>query len=262
MIPIQGRAVVYGEVWFDEEPPNPAGVHVLVYRCRRIPIPNARTETFRSLRSDLTGAADAIASAFHEGCRYQIRRAEAKDHLQYEVIAEARDALEEFSDFYDGFARQKGLWLADRHWLARVAAERQLVLSCASRDGERLVWHAHVRSGRTVRLASSASRFRGTDNEYRSLVGRANRWLHWRDMLFFKEAGVECYDWGGVFADESTPEREGINRFKRMFGGQPAVSYDCTVPVGVRGWLWLALRDARRRWQPSQPPVPALRHGA
>ena len=262
MIRLQGRAVVYGEVWFDEEPPNPAGVDVLVYRCRRTAIPDARTETFHSLHSDLTAATDAIAAAFHEGCRYQIRRADSKDRLQHEVMPEASDALEEFSDFYDGFARQKGLWLADRHWLARAAAERQLALSCASRDGERLVWHAHLLSGRTVRLASSASCFRGMDNEYRSLVGRANRWLHWRDMLFFREAGIECYDWGGVFADESTPEREGINRFKRMFGGQPAVSYDCNVPVGVRGWLWLTLRDTWRRRHPPQPPVPALRHGA
>lgn len=262
MIRLQGRAVVYGELWFDEEPPNPAGVDVLVYRCRRTPIPNARTEIFSSLHSDLTAAPDAITAAFHEGCRYQIRRADSRDRLQHEVIPEASDTLEEFSDFYDGFARQKGLWLADRHWLARAAAERQLVLSCVSRDGERLVWHAHLRSGRTVRLASSASGFRGMDNEHRSLVGRANRWLHWRDMLFFKETGIECYDWGGVFADESTPEREGINRFKRMFGGQLAVSYDSTVPVSLRGRVWLVLRDAWRRWQPPQPPVPALRHGA
>jgi hypothetical protein len=261
VIRLQGRLVVYGEMWFEEEPPPDAGVDVLVYRCRRMPISNARTETFRSLHTDLTVAADGIMSGFHESCRYQVRRAEAKDRLQFEVIPDAKDALEEFSDFYDGFARQKGLWPADRHWLAGVAAQRQLALSCATRDGERLVWHAHLRSGGTVRLANSASLFRGADSEYRSLVGRANRWLHWREMLYFKEAGVQCYDWGGVFADESTPEREGINRFKKMFGGQPNVSYDCTVPANVRGRLWLALRDVRRRWQTPQP-IPALRPSA
>lgn len=258
MIRLQGRAVVYGEVWFGEEPPAAAAVDILVHRCRPTPISNARTETFHSLSSDLTIAPDAIVAGFHEGCRYQVRRAETKDRLQHEVIPEATDALGEFSDFYDGFARQRGLWPADRHWLARVAAERQLVLSCASREGERLVWHAHLRSGHTARLANSASCFRGMDGEYRSLVGRANRWLHWRDLLFFKQAGLQCYDWGGVFADESTSEREGINRFKTMFGGQPFVCYDCTVPVSVRGRLWLALRDPWRRWQPSQP-LPALR---
>src|SRR5437660_11434665 len=79
-------------------------------------------------------------------------------------------------------------------------------------------------------------------------------------MLHFKEAGLECYDWGGVFADESTPERAGINQFKRMFGGQRVVHYECTVPATPRGRLWLALRERRRAWHPPRP-VPALRQG-
>jgi hypothetical protein len=258
VIRLQGRAVIYGEVWFDEEPPARAGVDIIEYRCRPSPIPNARTEIVRSLQTDLTGPPEAIVAGFHGGCRYQIRRAESKDGLRHEVIPDAGDCLEEFADFYDGFARQKALWPVDRHWLARAAVEGQLVLSCAARGSERLVWHAHLRSGRTIRLAYSASCFRGMESDYRALVGRANRWLHWRDMLHFQEAGLECYDWGGVFAEESTPERAGINRFKRMFGGQPVVRYECTVPVTARGRLWLALRAGWRSRQPPRP-VPALR---
>ena len=263
MIRLEGRAVIYGEVWFDEEPPPPAhaGVDIIEYRCRPSPIPNARTATLLSLQTDLTAPPEAIVGGFHGGCRYLVRRAEAKDRLRHEVIRDAGDSLDEFADFYDGFARQKGLWLADRHWLSRVAVEGQLVLSCASRRSEPLVWHAHLRSGRTVRLAYSASCFRGMESGYRSLVGRANRWLHWHDMLHFKEAGLECYDWGGVFADESTPERAGINQFKRMFGGQRVVHYECTVPATPRGRLWLALRERRRAWQPPRP-APALGQGA
>jgi Acetyltransferase (GNAT) domain len=262
VIRLQGRAVVYGELWFDEEPPAHPDVDIVVHRCRHTPIPNARTETFRSLYTDLTGPTEAIVAGFQDGCRYQIRRAETKDGLRHEVIPDAFDNLVAFSDFYDAFARQKALWPADRHWLARAAAEGQLVLSSASRGDERLVWHAHLRSGRTVRLAYSASCFRGMDSDYRSLVGRANRWLHWRDILYFREAGLERYDWGGIFADESTPERAGINRFKGMFGGQPTVHYECTVPVTVRGRVWLALRDTWRSWRQSPRPVPALRQGA
>ena len=261
MIRLDGRIVVYGEVWFDEEPPSNAGVDILVYRYRRTPIANARTAPLHSLCTDLSGPPDAIAAGFHASCRHEIRRAEAKDRLHHELIDEAADRFEEFSAFYDTFARQKALGPADRHWLERAAAERQLILSCASCDGARLVWHAHLRSGRTVRLTYSASWFRGMDSDYRSLVGRANRWLHWRDMLCFKEAGVQYYDWGGVFEDESTPERTGINHFKRMFGGQPVQSYECTVAANVRGRVWLALRDAWRSRQRAQPAT-ALRHSS
>jgi len=261
VIRLNGRVVVYGEVWFDEQPPANAGVDIVVYRYRRAPVANARTAPLHSLCTDLARPPDAIAAEFNATCRRHIRQAEARDGLHHEVIPAAADRLEEFSAFYDTFARQKALWPADRQWLARAAAEGQLVLSCASRDGNRLVWHAHLRCGRIVSLAYSASWFRSMDSDYRSLVGRANRWLHWRDMLCFKEAGVQCYDWGGMFEDESTPERAGINRFKRDFGGQPVHSYECMVAASARGRVWLTLREAWRGWQRAQPTA-ALRQSS
>ena len=257
MIRIQGRAVVYGELWFEEEPPANAGVDVLIYRFRRFPIPHARTTKLQSLCTDLTGPVEAIAAGFHSGCRYQIRRAETQDRLAHQVIPEAQEGLEEFIDFYDAFAQQKGLAPADRHWLARAAAARQLTLSCVCREGERLVWHAHLRCGRTAGLAYSASWFRAMDSEHRALVGRANRWLHWQDMLHLARTGAQLYDWGGVFADESTAERAGINRFKKMFGGEPVPAYECTVPVTLRGRAFLALRDNWRSWRAPAEPAPA-----
>jgi lipid II:glycine glycyltransferase (peptidoglycan interpeptide bridge formation enzyme) len=68
-------------------------------------------------------------------------------------------------------------------------------------------------------------------------------------MLRFKEMGIRRYDWGGMFEDESVPERAGINNFKRDFGGQQVRTYDCTVPASVRGRIYLPLRDAWRRWK-------------
>ncbi|TLY78662.1 MAG: hypothetical protein E6K42_09260, partial [Gammaproteobacteria bacterium] len=85
MIRLEGRAVIYGEVWFDEEPPARAGVDIIEYRCRPNPIPNARTATLLSLQTDLTAPPEAIVSGFHGGCRYLVRRAEARDGLRHEV---------------------------------------------------------------------------------------------------------------------------------------------------------------------------------
>lgn len=262
MIRIQGRAVVYGETWFDEELPDAAalaGVDVLVYRNRAAPVPNAwpyrggpPDQPLHSLQSDLEATPEAIAARFDETCRRHIRRADRQDGLRHEVLAEAADGLEEFAEFYDAFAREKGLWLADRHWLTRAAQARQLLLSCASCGGERLVWHAHLRAGRTVQLAHSVSWHRGADDGRRSLIARANRWLHWRDMLEFKAAGLRCYDWGGMFAPESTAEQAGINRFKRSFGGHPVLAYQCAVPITLRGRAWLLIGSALRR-SPRRP---------
>jgi len=248
VIRIQGRATVYGEVWFDEEPPADAGVDILVHRYCSSPIPRARTVTFQTLRTDLTRPVNEIEATFDATCRCEIRRADSRDDLDYELIPEPLDRLEEFTRFYDEFARQRSIFLTNRHWLRRAAAVHRLTLSHSSRGSEQLVWHAYVCIGATACLIYSASWFRGRDSRYRSLVGRANRWLHWQDMLRFKRAGVHCYDWGGMFRDESTADRAGINQFKRMFGGRPMQNYDCTVPVNARGRIWLTLRDARRGW--------------
>lgn len=266
MIRIQGRAVVYGEVWLDEVPPqgaDVAGVDLLVYHHRPASVPNARPaprarapdQPLHSLQTDLEPPPETIFARFDETCRRHIRRAEREDGLRFEVLADAVDGVGEFAEFYDRFARQKGLWLADRHWLTRTAEAGQLTLSCAACGGERLVWHAHLRAGSVVQLAHSASLYRGMLDERRSLIARANRWLHWRDMLAFKAAGLRRYDWGGMFEPESTAEEAGINRFKRTFGGQPVLAYQYAVPVTLRGRMWLTVSGALRRQPRRAPPA-------
>jgi hypothetical protein len=76
-------------------------------------------------------------------------------------------------------------------------------------------------------------------------------------MLRFREMGIERYDWGGLFEDESVPERAGINQFKKEFGGKQVRTYDCTVPLTLRGRVWLSLRDIRDIWSRRyRNPVP------
>jgi hypothetical protein len=260
MIRIEGRAARYGELWFDETPRPDAGVDIFVHRYRTAPLAGTRSCAQHSLRTELAPPPETIFAQFDESCRRQIRRAGRDDGLRHELFTDPAGGLEEFAGFYDVFARQKGLWPADRHWLARAAEARQLVLSCVERDGERLVYHAHLRSGRTAQLSHSTSWFRGMDGDSRALIARANRWLHWQDMLAFKAAGALHYDWGGMFADESTPEQTGINRFKRSFGGTPVLAYECSEPVTLRGRVWLTVRGTLHR--PARRPAPAAASAA
>jgi hypothetical protein len=246
MIRYKGRAAIYGEVWYDEEAPADSKVDILLYRQRDIPVAGARISPFFSLVVDLSVPDDAIMDQFGKDCRYKVRRAESKDGLRTEFISEPVGRLDEFCAFYDTFARQKSVQPADRQWLAAACNARQLVLTSASRNGEALVWHAFLLCGKAAWLQYTGSCFRNKDNDYRAVVGRANRWLHWKEMLYFKERGLTRYDWGGLFEDESVPERAGINRFKKEFGGQPVRTYDCIVPVTTKGRVWLHLRNAWR----------------
>lgn len=246
MIRYKGRATMYGEVWYEEEPPPDPGVDIVVYRQKATPIAGARATPFLSLVVDLSAQETTIMEEFGKDCRYKIRRAESKDGLHMEFIRDPESRLHDFRAFYDAFAKQKSLQPSDRQWLIAACDARQLVLTSASRNGETLVWHAFVVSGKAAWLQYTGSCFRDRDNEYRAVVGRANRWLHWQEMLRFKALGITRYDWGGLFEDESVPERAGINRFKKEFGGQPVRTYDCTVPLTARGRIWLPLRDIWR----------------
>jgi hypothetical protein len=249
MIRINGRGAVYGEVWYDEELPGDSGVDIVLYRQRAAPIANARYTQFLSLVTDLSIDEAAITGRFGKEARDKIRRAETKDGFHTEFIIDPESRLDEFCAFYDVFARQKSLEPSDHQWLIAACKAHRLALTSASRNGEALVWHAYVVLGNAARFQYSGSCFRNREGNYRALVGRANRWLHWRDMLQLKEMGITRYDWGGLFEDESVPEHAGINAFKKGFGGQPERTYDCTVPVTLRGRIYLPLREAWRRWK-------------
>ncbi|HEX9389798.1 MAG TPA: GNAT family N-acetyltransferase [Usitatibacteraceae bacterium] len=246
MIRIPGRAAIYAEVWYDEEPPDDAGADILVYRFRGAPIAAARNTPFLSIVTDLAPEQDAIMARFGKDCRYKIKRAEARDGLHAEFITDPERKLDEFCAAFTAFARQKSIAPPDHRWLIAASRARRLLLTAAVRDGEVLVWHAYVSSGKTVVLQYTCSCFRTRENEYRALVGRANRWLHWQDMLWFKQMGMVRYDWGGLFEDDSTAERAGINRFKEDFGGRRERSYDCTLALTLKGRIYLPLRDAWR----------------
>ncbi|MDA8108917.1 MAG: peptidoglycan bridge formation glycyltransferase FemA/FemB family protein [Betaproteobacteria bacterium] len=247
MIRLEGRGAVYGEVWFEEELPREGGVDIVLYRQRRAPVPRSRVTPFLTMITDLAVAEDALIEQFGKDCRYKVRRADARDGLRVEFVVEPRERLEEFRAFFDTFARQKGVAPCDAKWLGAACDAGQLALASAAREDERLVWHAYLLSGSTAWLQYSASRYRDRDNAYRALVGRANRWLHWQVMLQARRMGLRRYDWGGLFEDESEPGRAGINRFKRDFGGEPARSFECALPVTARGRLYLPLREAWRR---------------
>ena len=247
MILIHGRVATYGEIWFDEEPPPSNPADVLMFRQRPTPIDSAHCSLFLTLVNDITLDEDGIMAGFGDNNRYKIRRAENKDGIDAAFVTDPTRDLDEFCDFYDTFARQKSVGSTYRRGLAAAAQAQQLVLTSASRNGERLVWHAYVIQGKRAALLHSASHFRGKDNDHRALCGRANRWLHWRDMLGFRQIGIEQYDWGGLFEDESVPEQANINKFKREFGGVRERTYNCVLPVTLKGQLYVMARGAQER---------------
>jgi hypothetical protein len=96
-------------------------------------------------------------------------------------------------------------------------------------------------------LMQSASLFRDAETSAeRNMIGRANRYLHWRDMLAFKAFGCLVYDLGGVDLAGRDPATTRIAAFKRGFGGEVRATYWRSQPVSVKGRLAAAVFRARR----------------
>jgi len=234
------------EFWFDEPLPK-RGVDVAVLRQFSRPVPNAVPRPFHSIEIDLQTPEETLLKAMDADTRYEIRRAETKDQLEAEVLMQPSEALrQEFLRFHGAFAAEKNLQPATPALLDPLVAAGMLCLTRVLSQGEPLVWHSYVIAQGRARLLHSASLFRGGDNAQRNLVGRANRWLHWRDMMAFQSQGLRAYDMGGWYEGTDNAQLLAINRFKQGFGGVQVAQFNATVPLSWLGRLYIWSKQLSR----------------
>ncbi|MBI4847200.1 MAG: hypothetical protein HY808_01295 [Nitrospirae bacterium] len=171
---------------------------------------------------DLTISPEGLLLQCRKNTKYEIKRAE-KEGIRFEIESNP----DFFIKFYLSFASSKST--------AKEIVEGgiddipiykgNLVITKAVFDNEVLVMHSYVvdKECRRVRLLHTASLFRDVDNvQRRNLTGRANRFLHFQDMLYFKENGFDIYDMGGYAYNTDDEELKRINEFKDSFGGEVA----------------------------------------
>lgn len=246
MIEWHGRFCRFADVYFGEETP-PAQADFVRDLHRLTPSPGMRCTLSHTLLIDLDREPSAILANVSKNTRYKIRRAEQGDHLRYETRNDDAKAVAEFSAFYRRFAALKKLPPIPVGYLAALGRARALDLSVV-RDDTALVWHAHYRGRKRVRLLYSASLYRADDDSgHRSLVGRANRYHHWRDMMRFRAEGIALYDFGGWYEGDADPERLRINAFKEEFGGRVARTFSCQRALTMKARVLLALQHAAVR---------------
>ncbi len=208
---------------------------------------------FQTLIVDLEPAPETIFSGFSKNTREKIRRAE-KESLAAEIcLAPEAKHIAFFADYYDRFARHKDIALSNRRKLDALCRANALALSfIKDQQGKMLVAHAYIRDAAScrVRLLYSASHFRMyDDSRMRNFIGRANRLLHWYDMLRFKNLGFRQYDFGGLAYARSDPALEAIANFKLGFGGHSLVEYTGIVPGDRLGRVLLMVRNVKNMRQ-------------
>lgn len=254
-----------GEFWFQGNGGLPDS-DIIRYMHVERPVEGARCEQWHTLMIALSKDEAEIFKGMDEGTRYEIRRAQTKDDLSYSYLCVASmDDMHEFIAAYERAARANdALPQINAQRLSLMARAGLLDLSLVrDREGRTLTWHVHVIAAGTVRQFYSLSAFSTyADQQSRRMCGRANKLHHWLDMLRFREAGCDKYDFGGICRETTDAKKAQISRFKAGFGGEEATTYNCVYPRTVMGRIalagWRVLGQPRTSKEYDIPPV-ALR---
>lgn len=168
-----------------------------------------------------------IFKRIHKNTRYKINRAMKRDELVYFELPHPTDTeIEEFSEFFNPFAKERNIRPCDVNKLKAIRDHDALVISyIADKNNEVLCYHVHHKEDEQGYLIYSASkRYEKNDSNDRNLIGRANRYLHWKDIQSFKEKGCKWYNFSGKVLDKEDKGGQNVNNFKLEYG--PTTGYD------------------------------------
>jgi hypothetical protein len=193
-------------------------------------------EPIRTLHTDLTQNAGQLFSGLGSSTRNQVNRAMRDQLLVAMITRPANHDLLAFQSFYNAFALVKDTTPCGDYHIETMrllgAAQGLVITHVSDRNGLPFCYHVYVVDQVRAMLLYSGSHFRSLkDAEQRRCNARANRLLHWKDMLAFKALGFAIYDCGGLTADPQ------IEHFKRGFGGRDVTEYSGYVAVTWKGAL-------------------------
>jgi hypothetical protein len=209
------HGLAYEQKWFARQATSRDALALVAYfqfQGKLPPKPFIR-QRFTTIVVDLNRNPEEIMADMQKNVRYKIRRAE-NDALCWETGFDER----QFVTFHQAFAKEKGIGGIDLRRIRSFGSAIQLTRVICG--GQVLAQHAYLvdrEEQRSRQLFSATGRFENADS---ALIGRANRWCHWRDMLHFKELGITTFDLGGVAPQAGTGALDGINDFKMGFGGK------------------------------------------
>ena len=165
---------------------------------------------------DLTPSTEAIFDGFSKHTRRKIKQG-AKESFEFQW-----DVPEvELIDVYSQFARDNDLpevekRVIDAYW-------PDMKVTKLSYMGRTLVMHSLIvdpEAKRACMLHDAAMFRRMPDQRHRNLIGFANRYLHFLDMMYLKERGITSLDLGGYALNTQDEHLQNINEFKDGFGGE------------------------------------------
>lgn len=190
-----------------------------------------------------------IYNKIHKNTRYKINRAQLRDELFYFELTNPTDSeILEFKQFFNPFAKERNISFCDVNKLKALRDQDALVISyITNSDKQVLCYHVYLKDDYQGYLLYSASkRFEKMDSSQYNLIGRANRYLHWKDIQSFKNKGCQWYNFGGKVIDKEDQGGQNVNNFKLEYGpittGFDSRTFYSKSLIGKLGLLLLYLK--------------------
>lgn len=195
-------------------------------------------DTSYTVFTDLTEDAEVILSKVRKKVRYEINRALNEEfQIRYFEAVDLRQnvsVVDEFEkaymDFCDVIQDKKVRKAYSRKKIDGYIKNDCITLSTIEKDNC-TVFHLYVHDEASVVLLYSVSNFRDRDVD-QNLSGRANKLLHYKDILYFKDMELKTYDWGNISSIENP---NGIDNFKKSFGGEIGKVYNVLIGSSIWG---------------------------
>lgn len=235
-------------VYFDDNVNVKADM--LEYYYRTVPVKRSIWRYAFTLIVDLVQSEEELLESFTKDTVRKIRKAQKDDGIKICFNAEPEEKdIVEFESLYNQHAAESGMSVLETWHLKELTGKKALVLSnVKDADGKLLVSHcycSHEISSRALMLHSVSIANSDNDSQFRNLIGRVNRLLHYEDMLAFKKMGFKIYDFCGYYAGKSDEKLLNINRFKDGFGGKLVAAYSGETACSLKGWFYLFFRELR-----------------
>lgn len=239
------------EIWynFDEKPDINTDILRYKFVSDFKKKPYSLEELF-TLRLDLSKSSEELFSSIKKNTRYEINRAQNRDKIKCQTFFLKNetnfDKINNFINYFNKFADTKGRNHLNYQDIEQFYITNNFCIRYSSSEDDSIIYcmHSYVISDNIARLLQSASLFReANDTEFKNLNARANRLLHWDDILFFKKDNYSFYDFGGWYGGQELKEQLLINTFKESFGGEKKSEYSYIVPVTLKGFFYIRSRD-------------------
>lgn len=202
--------------WFDV---NHTFQNLFTLRAYSFILPNKKSpryclsEKSHTLLLNLKEDLSVIESRFHANLRNELKKAQF-----YAFKCEQKNDPALFYELYKSFARLKKIYVPPYTTIQSVLPFYKTTFIYHA--DQIIAGHSYIvdETLGIVRLFQSAS-VRLHDNINSKMVGYANRALTKFDIQYFKNQGFEVLDFGGYSLNERDKALQGINHFKKQFGG-------------------------------------------